>query len=166
METVTRTVSFEAAHMLSDYYGDCNNLHGHSYKLIVSIANRLLPPLPKEALYDMIIDFSDLDAIICNAVLQKVDHATILSAPAAQEKKETELRAYLFAHEMRYYELPEGRSTCETMVRHFRDLIDKELKDWNTYNLHNGLHVYECTLWETAKSYATITAEEMDYESK
>lgn len=34
---VTKEITFDSAHMLSNYEGKCSNLHGHTYKLQVTL---------------------------------------------------------------------------------------------------------------------------------
>ena len=38
MTTVTKTVKFDAAHVLTNHCGLCRNLHGHTYRVDVSVA--------------------------------------------------------------------------------------------------------------------------------
>ncbi|WDC84441.1 6-carboxytetrahydropterin synthase [Caloramator sp. mosi_1] len=52
MLTVSKEFNFEAAHMLSEHQGDCKNLHGHSYKMIVEVTGDIKN--------GMVIDFKDL----------------------------------------------------------------------------------------------------------
>ena len=77
---VTRTFSFEAAHQLDWHSGACKNLHGHSYRLEVTVAG---------ALDDngIVIDFSDLSALVQHAVLDVFDHTylnDLLPNPTAE----------------------------------------------------------------------------------
>ena len=74
MTTVTKIVEFEACHNLPHYIGACHNLHGHSYKLEVTIGGSVNTD-NKCAKCGMIIDFKDLKALIKEVVLDKYDHA-------------------------------------------------------------------------------------------
>ena len=51
---VTRHEEFETAHLLPGYDGPCGNLHGHSYKIEVTLEG------PQNKLFDMVMDFKDL----------------------------------------------------------------------------------------------------------
>jgi 6-pyruvoyltetrahydropterin/6-carboxytetrahydropterin synthase len=65
---------FSAAHFLRDYDGDCARMHGHNYKVEVSVVgDELLPN-------GMLLDFGDLKAA-CDAVLQKLDHRMLNDIP-------------------------------------------------------------------------------------
>ena len=64
---VTRTFTFSAAHHLTDYNGECENPHGHTYRLAVSVEG----PVKKDGL---VIDFVALKKFVQKKVLAKVDH--------------------------------------------------------------------------------------------
>lgn len=75
MVTVTKIYTFEACHNLPHYVGACNNLHGHSYKLEVTVAGEIESDRDCSH-YGMIIDFKDLKEII-NKVAGKYDHSNL-----------------------------------------------------------------------------------------
>lgn len=64
---VTRTFSFSAAHHLTDYFGECERPHGHTYHLEVTVEG----PIAKNGLT---IDFVTLKKIVQEKVLSKLDH--------------------------------------------------------------------------------------------
>ena len=76
MITVTKHYGFEACHHLPHYDGACANLHGHSYKLDVTIGRRIITDKdnPKQG---MILDFKDLKNIINEVVVEKYDHSNL-----------------------------------------------------------------------------------------
>lgn len=77
MLTITTRATFEACHYLPYYVGACHNLHGHSYKLEVTVARRSLLSLIQDGSTEgMIIDFKDLKAVI-HSVIDKYDHANL-----------------------------------------------------------------------------------------
>jgi 6-pyruvoyltetrahydropterin/6-carboxytetrahydropterin synthase len=59
---------FEAAHFIYNHPGKCRNLHGHSYRLFVSLEGEVDPGT------GMIIDFDDLSKIVNEHVLSRLDH--------------------------------------------------------------------------------------------
>jgi len=72
---------FEAAHLINNHPGKCRNLHGHTYKLFVSIGG----PVNLET--GMIIDFYDLSKIVQDRVIVKLDHCflnDLISLPTAE----------------------------------------------------------------------------------
>ena len=65
---VKRIFDFEAAHVLPNHPGKCKDLHGHSYRLVVSVDGPLDPKT------GMTIDFGDLKKIVIEHALVKLDH--------------------------------------------------------------------------------------------
>ncbi|MFH0824084.1 MAG: 6-carboxytetrahydropterin synthase QueD [Pseudomonadota bacterium] len=59
---------FAAAHLLRDYKGKCEHLHGHNYRVHVTARSQGL-----EA-GGMVIDFTELKRVT-NDVLERLDHA-------------------------------------------------------------------------------------------
>jgi 6-pyruvoyltetrahydropterin/6-carboxytetrahydropterin synthase len=65
--TVSRTFHFEAAHQLPWHEGKCRYLHGHSYRLQVTVAGPVGPN-------GIVIDFADLRAVVEREVIDRFDH--------------------------------------------------------------------------------------------
>lgn len=74
MLTVTKHFGFEACHHLPYYEGACHNVHGHSYKLDVTVGGQVIKDGPKQG---MIIDFKDLKKIVKENVVDKLDHSDL-----------------------------------------------------------------------------------------
>lgn len=68
MYELTIEVNFSAAHQLRGYKGKCENMHGHNWKVHISVAAKKLNEL------DIAIDFHDLKAI-AGEVISPLDHA-------------------------------------------------------------------------------------------
>jgi 6-pyruvoyltetrahydropterin/6-carboxytetrahydropterin synthase len=68
---ITRKFGFEAAHRLPRYQGPCFNPHGHSYRLRVSL------DMPIDRQTGMSYDFVDLDRVVRERVLKRLDHRDI-----------------------------------------------------------------------------------------
>ena len=84
MFTITARYGFEAAHRLhnpswsneknTETFGPCNTIHGHSYRLEVSVS--------RDSLIDgMVVDFSALDAIVTERIVSRLDHSLINDLP-------------------------------------------------------------------------------------
>lgn len=140
---VTREFSFEAAHMLSGYAGQCKNLHGHSYKLQVTVEGS---PSHRQGESDaeMVIDFTDLKAVVQKEVIDCVDHAIIFSNYSCRKDAEEELYRWATKYGMKFVELG-GRCTAETIATWIRDILIRKM----------GCYVY-VRLWETEKSFAEV----------
>ena len=137
MTTVTKTVRFDAAHVLSNHKGLCRNLHGHTYRVDVSAAMSDDDPA------DMVIDFKDLKRISVEAICDVFDHAFIYNTESPGER---EIAAVLEKHGMRVAPLP-FRSTAENLARHFYERLQP---------LVPGL--VSVKVWETADSCAEFRA--------
>lgn len=72
--TVTKTFTFDTGHRLSNYEGKCKRLHGHTYKLEITVGCNVLDPK------GMVVDFGDLKEIFKSYVDEAFDHRTLLYA--------------------------------------------------------------------------------------
>ncbi|MBQ0033492.1 MAG: 6-carboxytetrahydropterin synthase QueD [bacterium] len=107
MTTVTKTVRFDAAHILSDHAGLCKNLHGHTYRVDVSVA--------QDADADMVIDFKELKKIANEVICDRFDHAFIYNTAS---EGESEIAAVVEKNGMRTVAIP-FRSTSENLAKMF-----------------------------------------------
>ncbi len=69
---VSKEFRFDAAHRLLGHHGRCAWLHGHGYRLVVTVEAAQLDSL------DMVLDFDDLAAVVRGTVLDRWDHSTLL----------------------------------------------------------------------------------------
>lgn len=76
MVTVTKLFTFDACHHLPHYDGACSNLHGHTYKLEVTVTGRRIKD-EENPKCGMIIDFKDLKKIVKDTVIDKYDHSDL-----------------------------------------------------------------------------------------
>jgi 6-pyruvoyltetrahydropterin/6-carboxytetrahydropterin synthase len=65
--SVTCSFTFEAAHRLAWHPGKCRNLHGHSYRLEVTVDG----PLDANG---VVVDFDHLNEIVEREVVERFDH--------------------------------------------------------------------------------------------
>ena len=68
MITITKIFKFEASHSLPLHAGKCKNLHGHSYRLEVTIGSNQLNEK------GMVMDFGILTEIVNLKIINKLDH--------------------------------------------------------------------------------------------
>ncbi len=77
---VTKSFHFEAAHQLPWHAGRCRKLHGHGYRLEVTVEG----PLDGNG---VVVDFDDLKAVVQREVVDRYDHAylnDLLDNPTAE----------------------------------------------------------------------------------
>jgi 6-pyruvoyltetrahydropterin/6-carboxytetrahydropterin synthase len=65
---VTKDFQFDAAHNLPNYHGKCERLHGHTYRLQVTI------DAPVDADTGMALDFAILGDVVEREVVSALDH--------------------------------------------------------------------------------------------
>ena len=110
---MTKRVKFDAAHVLTNHAGLCKNLHGHTYRVDVSVTQR------EGDTSDMVIDFKELKAIATEVICDRFDHAFIYNTTSEGER---EIAAVVERHGMRTVAIP-FRSTAENLARlFFQDL--------------------------------------------
>jgi len=75
---VTKIFVFDMAHALYGYDGPCKNIHGHTYKLSVTLKGTPVKDNsnPKAG---MVIDFSILKQIVQEKIIKQFDHALVLN---------------------------------------------------------------------------------------
>ena len=74
---LTKEFSFEMAHTLDGYDGPCREIHGHSYRLFVTVKGRPKDD-PSDSKCGMVIDFGDLKRIVAEQIVGRYDHALVM----------------------------------------------------------------------------------------
>ena len=137
---ITKQFSFETGHALHGYDGKCKNIHGHSYRLDVTVIGK---PVADESnpKCGMVIDFSDLKKIAKDEIVDVFDHATVFN------KNTTHLElAMLLKSKGHNVLLVDYQPTTEMMVIDFAEKIKKRLP--------NNIKLHALKLQETATSFA------------
>ena len=75
MFEVSVTQSFAAAHALRHYKGKCENLHGHNYRVEVTVAGDTVDPLT-----GMLADFVEVKQALRDAI-ERLDHTNLNDTP-------------------------------------------------------------------------------------
>ncbi len=70
---ITKMFRFEAAHSLPGHQGKCARLHGHSYKLEVTLRGAI-KDTPGESDHGMVMDFGELGTLVNHTVMERLDH--------------------------------------------------------------------------------------------
>lgn len=136
---VTKVFDFEMAHALWGYDGKCSNIHGHSYRLTVSVEGEVLQKAghPKDG---MVVDFADLKAIVKREVVDVYDHALVINKQTPEE-----LILALQRHYAKVY-VTDWQPTCENLLLEYVRRIRQHLPP--------QLELRYAKLRETATSYA------------
>ena len=144
-QTITKEFSWDCAHRLwnpkktddenHDIFGLCANIHGHTYKMFVTVSS-------KNLVDGMIINFKDLKKIVQENIGNVYDHGLHLTSrdPLIQTLKNSNLNIVIWPAE----------TTCENQVEWFWTILHHELKQID-------IQLEEIKLYETPTSFATMT---------
>ena len=136
---VTKEFHFEMAHALWNYDGKCKHIHGHSYKLFVTIMGEPIKDVNNPKL-GMILDFGDLKTIVKEPVVDMLDHSLVLNRVAGPTIPDRSNQMYNKVH---FFDF---QPTVENLVVYIADTIKPKLPP--------GIDLYSVRLHETASAFA------------
>jgi 6-pyruvoyltetrahydropterin/6-carboxytetrahydropterin synthase len=133
---VTKVFTFETAHALDGYHGKCKDIHGHSYKLYVTV---LGVPINDTNISEcgMVVDFGDLKKIVNVNIVDKFDHHLVLRSDSQFKGIEEKNERVKFV---------DYQPTAENMLLQMVDIVQKKLPA--------NLSLVAMSLWETQNSFA------------
>ncbi|HLV38397.1 6-carboxytetrahydropterin synthase [Xanthomarina sp.] len=137
---ITKQFTFETGHALYGYDGKCKNVHGHSYKLFVTVIGEPIED-STNVKYGMVIDFGDLKKIVKDEIVDVFDHATVFNknTPHVELAKELKDRGHSVL-------LVDYQPTSEMMVTDFSEKIKRQLP--------KHISLFSLKLQETDTSFA------------
>ena len=136
---LTKIFEIEMAHALKGYDGPCKYIHGHSYKLEVTVLGSTIIDSnnPKNG---MVMDFKDLRKIVKEHIIDVYDHALVL-----EEGFDDEMIQLLANRQHKTVYTPYA-PTCEFLVYGFSEIIKKHLA--------TNVKLHSLKLYETSTSFA------------
>ena len=140
---ITKEFKFEMAHALYGYDGLCANIHGHSYKLWVTVKGEVKNE-NGHTKDGMLMDFTDLKSIVKPEIVDKYDHSLVLNANSPHA--DLDLSAFNKVYYLNY------QPTSENLVLDFANFIKEQLPD--------GIDLLKVVLSETASSFAEWNKED------
>jgi 6-pyruvoyltetrahydropterin/6-carboxytetrahydropterin synthase len=142
---LTKEVKFEMAHALWNYDGLCKHIHGHSYRLFVTLKGEPISD-QNDVKLGMVMDFGDLKKILNEEIVKKYDHSVVINSKADHKllPEVPEMFDRLI--------FSDYQPTCENMVSDFAEKIQKRLPE--------RIKLHSIRLYETATSYAEWYAED------
>lgn len=141
----TKEFTFDCAHMLTGHNGLCRNLHGHTYRLLISVAGRRIST---GSAAGMVVDFRDLKSFVQTGVVDTFDHAYVYNAQA--EGAEREIAKVCEAAGLKTVCME--RVTAENMARYIFKVLDRALAG-------ASCKLWKVRLYETPTSYAEVTVD-------
>ena len=148
---VGKEFTFDSAHFLPNYYGKCEKLHGHTYRLRVSVDG----PIGDNGL---VIDFVILKKIVKDRVLNRLDHQLlndVMPNPSCENitkwiwEQLADLKT-LIQQEFSDPNLP------DSIKKYFKEGEEGAV---DTGDFSDQVRLSEITLWETPTSFATYRGE-------
>lgn len=134
---VTKEFSFEMAHALSRYDGKCENVHGHTYYLSITVCGS--PEKDANSVKcGMVMDFSELKTLVHDQILADLDHALVLN--------ETDRRCDILSQVSTKVVVVPYQPTCENLIL---EIVQRLLP-----YMAGSVRLVSVRLRETAQSYA------------
>ncbi|KGO89651.1 6-pyruvoyl trahydropterin synthase family protein [Flavobacterium suncheonense] len=137
---ITKQFTFETGHALYGYDGKCKNVHGHSYKLSVTVIGKPITDT-SNVKFGMVIDFGDLKKIVKEEIVDIFDHATVFNQNTPHLELASELK-----NRGHHVILVDYQPTSENMVIDFADKIKNRLPQ--------NIQLHSLKLQETETSFA------------
>lgn len=140
---ITREFSFEGAHALRGYDGKCSHIHGHSYRMAVTVIGEPVAEenSPKKG---MVIDFTDLKRIVNETITDRFDHALVMSRDSSLAEQIEKVYGNVI--------IVDFQPTSEMLVSYFAKIISERLPE--------GVKLFCIKLWETRNSCAAWYSED------
>ncbi len=137
---LTKEFSFEMSHALEGYDGLCSQIHGHSYRMFVTVVGEPSDN-PDDPKYGMVMDFGELKKIVNRLIVDKYDHSLVMRRTPSNAMV-VDMLAGRFSRVV----VSDYQPTCENMIAHFAAMIAAELP--------SRVRLYSMRLHETATSFA------------
>lgn len=131
------------AHALHRYDGKCENIHGHTYHLTVTILGSPEKSDDSKTM-GMVMDFSDLKRVVQDQVLDHFDHALVLNQNDPRTKSIQDISSKLI--------LTPYQPTSENLLIDFVERL--------TSSLPETVELYSLKLRETPSSFAEWNADD------
>ena len=129
---IAKEFKWEMGHRLPEHFGQCKNIHGHSYKMRIELEGK-----PDSS--GMVMDYYILEKIV-NPLVEKLDHAFIVY------KDDKEVISFLEKLNSKKV-VVEFQSTVENLVTYFLNELRRSEFPSNVKSIKVRVH-------ETSEDYA------------
>lgn len=156
---ITKEIEIDMAHRVPFHQSKCRNLHWHRYKIEVWVDDKLIDEYWHPAQW-MVIDFSDLKAVMMEVLDDKFDHWAVFY--------EEDLYVYYMQKMIGIWDQNPNKMhyvnfipTAENLCKYWFWLLKPELEE-------RWVAIFHCKIWETPTSTAIYTINEFnsDYNKK
>lgn len=136
---VTKQFGFEMSHALLNYDGLCRSIHGHSYKLQITVTGEPMNE-PGHCKDGMVIDFSMLKKLLQENIISKLDHSLMINEKAPVDKLDALGQMYERHHVVPF------QPTSENLVVYIAQQVKPLLPE--------HIELFSVRLFETSSSFA------------
>lgn len=149
---VTKEFIFDSAHFLTNYYGKCERMHGHTYRMQVTIEGKVQSN-------GLAIDFVVFKRIVKKHVLDKLDHYLlndIIENPSAER-----ITVWIWDQLKDLHKLLAEELDDPNLGEAVKAYFDKKSSDskLSPFPFDETLRLHEIKLWETPASSVTYRGE-------
>ncbi len=135
---VGKLFKWEMSHRLPFHEGQCKNVHGHSYKMLVELEGGTNEN-------GIVIDYYDINRVVA-PLLDKIDHAFLC------DENDRRMIEFLKENNFKIFLTP-GFTTSENMTLFFMNLLLPEFRKFD------NLHSLMLRIYETEDAYAELKRE-------
>lgn len=133
---VTKEMKWAMAHRLQKgYVGACNNIHGHTYKALLTFESKELNRV------DMVVDFKEINTKVKSWIDENWDHALMIYV------KDLPLIELCEKEKMKHFIMPEN-TTAEEMSKWLYKVCEAIVPE---------AKISSVTIYETDTSYCTYS---------
>ncbi|MBP0630280.1 MULTISPECIES: 6-carboxytetrahydropterin synthase [unclassified Cupriavidus] len=145
--SITRRLEFDSGHRIPNHCGQCRNIHGHRYRLDLTLSGEVLH---REGASDdgMILDFGDIKALANEHLVNKWDHAFLIY------RGDTALLNFLQSMEGHKTVVLDAIPTVENLAQVAFDILAPVFKDCFGHHLQ----LTRLVLFETPNCWAEVSA--------
>jgi 6-pyruvoyltetrahydropterin/6-carboxytetrahydropterin synthase len=145
--SITRRLEFDSGHRIPNHCGQCRNIHGHRYRLDLTLSGEVLH---REGASDdgMILDFGDIKSLAQDHLVSKWDHAFLIY------RGDTALLNFLQSMEGHKTVVLDAIPTVENLAQIAFDMLAPVFKDCFGHHLQ----LTRLVLFETPNCWAEVTA--------
>lgn len=136
---VTKQFGFEMSHALLNYDGLCRSIHGHSYKLQITVTGEPMQE-PGHSKDGMVIDFSILKKLLHENIVSPLDHSLMINQEAPVDKLNALGQMYERHHVVPF------QPTTENLVVYIAEKVQPLLPE--------HIQLFSVRLFETSSSFA------------
>jgi len=139
---LTCEIKFDAAHRLSNYKGKCSRIHGHTYRVIITVKSLKLNN------WGAVVDFGELKQMLKSHIDEKYDHKTILSI---KDKKNQTISKVM---DKDWIVWMNNNPTAENMARDIWNELSFFINRFKSEKF-KGIELDSVTVYETTTNAAT-----------